>query len=397
MDDRLHPSDPKHAAWRRFLPVVLFSLIAHLIAMGSLPDLRPETASAAPALHATLMDAPIRSTTRRAPAKPAAQRAPPLRPAPEAVQAPVPLPPFSPTPPRADPATPTAPTPVIEPAATRPLPVAAPVSPPPPAPPTEPAALDPPVLEPPAPTPLAPVLPRASPPAPARLRYEVIATDTRTSPPTQTLGKGNVNWSSSGSLYQLDLVASVNLLFFSLDVLASHSEGSIDEHGLAPLRYTETPRRRPAVSTNFNRDPASPLVNTITFSAATNSYPLVSAAQDRLSVIFQLAALLRTNPAMAVEGRQITLFVAGVRGDAEHWNFQVVGRETVSAGGTSLNTLRLQRLARTGSNDRSLDIWFGLDALSGTGSGPYPAQIRYTETNGNRIDLILAGLEPAPK
>jgi len=387
MNDRLHPSDPKHAVWRRFLPVVLFSLIAHLIAMGSLPDWRPETASTGPALHATLMDAPTQSTTRRAPVKPAAHPAPPLRPAPEAVQAPVPLPPFSPTPPLAEPTTPTAPTPVIEPAATRPLPVPVPASPPPQAPPSEP----------PAPTPLAPVLPRASPPAPARLRYEVIATDTRTSPPTQTLGKGNVNWSSSGSLYQLDLVASVNLLFFSLDVLASHSEGSIDEHGLAPLRYTETPRRRPAVSTNFNRDPASPLVNTITFSAATNSYPLVSAAQDRLSVIFQLAALLRTNPAMAVEGRQITLFVAGVRGDAEHWNFQVVGRETVSAGGTSLNTLRLQRLARAGSNDRSLDIWFGLDALSGTGSGPYPAQIRYTETNGNRIDLILAGLEPVPK
>ena len=390
MNDRLQPSDPKRAAWRRFLPVVLFSLLAHLIAMGSLPDWRPETASTAPALHATLVDAPTRSTSRPAPVKPAAHRAAPLRPAPEAAQASVTPPPFSPTPPRADLATPTALTPVIEPAATRPLPVPVPASPPPPAP--EPAA-----PEPPAPTPLAPVLPRASPPAPARLRYEVIATDTRTSPPTQTLGKGNVNWSSSGSQYQLDLVASINLLFFSLDVLASHSEGSIDEHGLAPLRYTETPRRRPAVSTNFNRDPASPLVNTITFSAATNSYPLVTAAQDRLSVIFQLAALLRTNPAMAVEGRQITLFVAGVRGDAEHWNFQVVGRETVSAGGTSLNTLRLQRLARAGSNDRSLDIWFGLDALSGTGSGPYPAQIRYTETNGNRIDLILAGLEPAPK
>lgn len=388
MDDQRHPLDPKRAAWRRFLPVVLFSLIAHLIAMGSLPDLRPETASAAPALHATLMEAPNRSTTRPAPVKAAANRAPRPRPAAEAAETPVPPAPLSPTLPVADLVTPTASTPVIEPAATRPLPVAAPAPPPPPpVPPPEPAV----------PTALAPVLPKASPPAPARLRYEVIATDTRTSPPTQTLGKGNVNWSSSGSQYQLDLVASVNLLFFSLDVLASHSEGSIDEHGLAPLRYTETPRRRPAVSTNFNRDPASPLVNTITFSAATNSYPLVSAAQDRLSVIFQLAALLRTNPAMAVEGRQITLFVAGVRGDAEHWNFQVVGRETVSAGGTSLNTLRLQRLARTGSNDRSLDIWFGLDALSGTGSGPYPAQIRYTETNGNRIDLILAGLEPAPK
>ena len=34
MDDQRHPLDPKRAAWRRFLPVVLFSLIAHLIASG---------------------------------------------------------------------------------------------------------------------------------------------------------------------------------------------------------------------------------------------------------------------------------------------------------------------------------------------------------------------------
>lgn len=221
----------------------------------------------------------------------------------------------------------------------------------------------------------------------ARLRYEVVASDTRTNPPTTTWGKGDVVWQVGADGYRLDLQASVNLLFLSLDVLVSHSEGRVEPAGLAPLRYTEAPRRRPAVATNFNRDPANPLANTITFSASTLSYPLVENAQDRLSVIFQLAGLLRADSGLAMPGRQIPLYVAGVRGDAETWTFTVQGREALQAAGRNLDTVHLRRVPKAASNDRILDLWFA------PGAGGYPVQIRYTETNGNRIELVLTAIE----
>lgn len=243
-----------------------------------------------------------------------------------------------------------------------------------------------PALPPTPPTTPPPALPPVDLPATARLHYEVIGIDGRTDPPRQSYGKGVVNWQTSADGYRLDLTASVSLLFLSIEILNSHSEGRLGPDGLAPTRYTETPRSRATVAANFNRDPASPLANTITFSATGNSYPLVATAQDRLSVIFQMAGLLRANPAVAVAGRRMAVFVAGPR-DAETWNFEVLGHESLRLADQDVDTLRLRRLARPNSNDRTVDLWYA------PSRGGVPAQIRYTDANGNRIDLILQGTE----
>lgn len=228
-------------------------------------------------------------------------------------------------------------------------------------------------------------MPSASLPPSGMLNYTVVGTDPRTSPPSRTFGNGTVTWQHEAGTYSIELQAAIDMLIVSINVLASKSTGIVEEYGLAPARYTESPRRRPTVATNFNRDPASPLANTITFSASAGSHPLVPAAQDRLSVIFQLAALLRANPALTTAGQTVSVFVAGVRGDAETWRFTVKGREAIEAGGTLTQALHVQRLPRADSNDRAIDIWYALE------QGGYPVQIRYSEANGSRIDLVLKG------
>jgi len=382
---------------RRLLALLAVSALVHGLFMAGLPDPAPPLPAATPPLVATLVNVaappvnaapprPRATPPRMPPPAPAPAPAPAAAPAVAPVQAQVVPPPAhpvveAPPPPPAASAAP--PPPVPAPVAAAPAtPAAAPL----------PAALPAPLPDPAAAAPATTAATVAAPrkvalPDSARLRYEVVASDARTSPPTQTWGKGNVTWQQNAEDYRLDLQASVNLLFLSLDVLVSHSEGRLDRAGLAPLRYTEAPRRRPAVATNFNRDPASPLANTITFSASTLSWPLADNAQDRLSVIFQLAGLLRADPGLAAAGQKIPLFVAGVRGDAETWTFTVQGRAAVQVGNRNIDAVHLQRVPRVASNDRVLDLWFAADA------GGYPVQIRYTETNGNRIDLLLTGIE----
>ena len=387
MNEVVFTAGSKPATRRLLLVAFCASVFAHALLLGALPDFTPETPAPTQALVATLVAptsiaptaiAPKPAAKTRARTKPASAAAPTEPPAitPPSVAAPpqndiapaLPAASAVPAPVETTPAQTIAAAPVLVPAAvaqTEPLPV-----------PPQPAEV-----------PATPPQPPSDPPESVRLRYSVVATDTTRDPERKTYGKGSVSWQRLAGRYALDLDASVTVFFLSIDVLASHSEGLILPAGLAPTRYTESPRRRATVATNFNRDPASPLTNTITYSASTNSQPLAAGAQDRLSVIFQLAGLLRANPPWRIPGQEVRIYVAGVRGDAEYWTFSIKGMETLNADGTPLQGLRAQRLARPESNDRALDVWFAIE------QGGYPIQIRYSETNGNRVDLLLSGID----
>ncbi len=220
-------------------------------------------------------------------------------------------------------------------------------------------------------------------PASARLAYKVVAVERKYANPVFYYGVGSISWASNEAGYQIDLKAAIDFILIKADVLASHSEGAVTSAGLEPQRYTETPRKRSTVATNFNRDARQ----SISYSSSSAIAPLLPGAQDRLSVLFQIGALLRVNPNLATMGGHIDIPVAGVRGELETWVFDTQGIETIEVGIGPLMTAHLRRVPKLGSNDKTIDIWIAhLD-------GGYPARVLYTEPNGSTIEMTLEKIE----
>ena len=234
-----------------------------------------------------------------------------------------------------------------------------------------PVAAAEPAPPPPAPAPVAAVAPRS-----ARLSYKVVYVDRKNASPIQYEGVGTIDWSLADGHYRSTLLATVPILFLKVDILAAHSEGAVTPSGIAPDRYTESPRKRPTVATNFNRDARQ----SVTFSTTQATAPLVPGVQDRLSLLFQIGALLLAN---GQQGSHIDMPVAGVRGDVENWAFENQGVEAIETGSGPLSTTHLRRTPRAGSNDRIIDVWIA------QADGGYPARVLYTEPNGSTVEMML--------
>ncbi len=160
------------------------------------------------------------------------------------------------------------------------------------------------------------------------------------------------------------------------------SVGEIDAHGLAPERHVETRRGREVRAANFQRDSGR-----ITFSGPQVEYPLLPGAQDRLSWMLQLPAVLAANPALAEAGRQLQLFVAGARGDAAVWTFTSLGAEAVDVpAGPVSGAVHFRREAER-PYDTRVDIW--LDPAR----HHLPARVRLlTRADGEATELLLLAL-----
>ncbi len=133
-------------------------------------------------------------------------------------------------------------------------------------------------------------------------------------------GTAELQWRHAPEGYELDLQASIQ----GVQVLGSTSRGAIDADGVAPLRYVERKRLREVRAANFQRDRGQ-----ISFSGPDQRYRLIPGAQDRLSWMLQLPAIVEAEPALRATGSRVTLFVVGTRGDAQAWEFLVQGRESL--------------------------------------------------------------------
>ena len=133
------------------------------------------------------------------------------------------------------------------------------------------------------------------------------------------VGHAELRWSrAADERYELQLqgsVAGVTLLEWS-------SQGQLDAAGIAPERFAVRRRGRDRLAANFQRDAVK-----ITFSGPTYELPLLPGAQDRLSWMVQLPAIVAAAPEHFGAGARIVLFVAGARGDADVWTFVVQGTE----------------------------------------------------------------------
>ena len=158
------------------------------------------------------------------------------------------------------------------------------------------------------------------------------------------------------------------------------SRGQIGAQGLAPARFSD--KFRSEVAAHFNQDQAK-----VTFSANTPDAPLLSGAQDRLSVLIQLAALVASAPERFEAGTTLTIQTIGPR-DADLWLFTVGELESMALPGGTVQGLKLTRNPRQ-PYDQQVVIWLAPQL------GYLPARIRITEANGDYIDQKWAASEAA--
>lgn len=149
------------------------------------------------------------------------------------------------------------------------------------------------------------------------------------------------------------------------------SRGQISPQGLAPLRFSD--KYRSEVAAHFDRG-----LGKVTFSANTPDMPLLSGAQDRLSILVQLGAMIAGDPDHFPPATTIAIQTIGPR-DADTWLFTVGSPETLTLPGGEQATLKLVRNPRR-EFDQKVELWLA-PAL-----GYLPARVRITEHNGDYID-----------
>jgi hypothetical protein len=164
------------------------------------------------------------------------------------------------------------------------------------------------------------------------------------------------------------------------------SVGALDGDGVAPERHVETRRGREVRAANFRRE-AGPTGGRITFSGPPVEFALLPGAQDRLSWMLQLPAVLEADPSLGQPGREVRLFVAGVRGDAGLWTFTVIDRGPIDLpAGTVADAVHLQREPQ-GPYDTRADVW--LDPAR----HHLPVRVRLDHRGeGGGTDFLLSGI-----
>lgn len=186
---------------------------------------------------------------------------------------------------------------------------------------------------------------------------------------------GTIHWASDGDRYEM--IVSVPLPFVGTFSYESH--GRIDAFGLAPERYVEKRGRRPQEVTTFDH-----AAKHIGFTRSSAVLALPDGAQDRFSMVMQLASLVRGAPDTYQPGVTRSFYVAD-DDSAEHWPIETIGDETIRTAEGDIDARHFMRLPRHEGDRRRIDVWLApsLDWL--------PVRIMQTEPNGSQIELVWRG------
>ncbi len=201
----------------------------------------------------------------------------------------------------------------------------------------------------------------------------------------QGQSKGLTYWASGELLWQQDgqhYDAKLEVSAFLIGTRTQTSTGTLGSEGLMPTRFGD--KSRSELAAHFQRDK-----NLISFSANTPSVPLLKGAQDRLSVIIQLGALLAGDPARYPTGTMLSFQTASQR-EAEVWQFSVEKEETLQLPYGTVVAVKLNRSPRR-AFDQRIEVWLAPEF------GYLPVRLRVTNANGDWIDQTLKGVEkPGP-
>lgn len=204
-------------------------------------------------------------------------------------------------------------------------------------------------------------------PPPARLRYRVEANK------FPFVLSSELLWQHDGRDYATRLSFSA----FGQSRVQT-SRGQLGDDGLLPVRFSD--KTRSEVAAHFNRSQGR-----VMFSANTPDAPLLAGAQDRLSVLLQLGALLAGDPARYPAASTLTIQTIGPR-DADTWLFTVGETETLELPGGTLQAVRLVRNPRK-EFDQRVEIWLA------PAQTYLPVRVRITDPNGDRVDQLWLGTE----
>ncbi|NVO05074.1 MAG: DUF3108 domain-containing protein [Rhodoferax sp.] len=181
---------------------------------------------------------------------------------------------------------------------------------------------------------------------------------------------GELLWQPDGAHYN----AKLEITFLLARLRTWTSKGELSDAGLQPIRFGDKPRGAEQ-ATHFQRDKGI-----ISFSANNPDVPLQPGAQDKLSAILQLSALVAGAPARYGAGSVIS-FQAADAHRAELWDFKSSGTESLELPGGTLNGLKLTK-EPTVEFDQRIEVWLSPDR------GYLPVRLRITESSGAFVDLL---------
>ncbi|MBB2927295.1 DUF3108 domain-containing protein [Paraburkholderia silvatlantica] len=210
-------------------------------------------------------------------------------------------------------------------------------------------------------------------PPSGELQYDTFYNGVRNQP-------GTIHWSSDGQRYEM--VVRVPLPF--VGEFSWTSRGRVDAFGLAPDQYIEKRGHRPSDVTVFNRTDRQ-----IVFTRTPNSLALPDGAQDRFSMVMQLASLVRGDPDAYKPGVTREFYVAD-NDSGETWPITTIGDETVSTDHGYVTARHFMRLPRREGDKRRIDVWLAPSL------GWLPVRLVQTEPNGNQFELVWRGALAAP-
>lgn len=211
-------------------------------------------------------------------------------------------------------------------------------------------------------------------PASAKLQFDGIFMSKGSS----NSGSGILSWKIDGSSYELSLEATALLILSRTE----KSEGLLSPHGLAPQRYSSVRTGRSEQATHFRAETGK-----IQFSNNKPDEVLLVGAQDRLSVLIQLAGIIGGDPERYKIVNRIQMQVAGLD-NAEIWEFNLQGISDINLPAANMQTLKLTRSPRN-EFDQRLEMWLSPQL------GYLPIRIRQssaTTPEADFTDLVLRRL-----
>ena len=207
-------------------------------------------------------------------------------------------------------------------------------------------------------------------PAPVFLKYQVLGMSKQ----MNYSAWAEFSWQHDGQRYDSKLEVGA----FLLGSRSQTSQGTLGAEGLMPQRFGD--KFRSEVASHFQRDKG-----VISFSTNAPEVPLLKGAQDRLSVVMQIAALLSADPERYPVGTMLSFQTVATR-DAEVWLFLVEKSETLQLPYGDVSTIKVNRKPRK-EFDQSIELWFApsIDYL--------PVRLRVTNANGDFVDQQLRKVE----
>ena len=181
-------------------------------------------------------------------------------------------------------------------------------------------------------------------------------------------------WKNEAGRYS----ASLEVGMLLLGKRTQTSSGLVGPEGLMPERFSD--KNRSELAAHFQRDKGL-----ISFSANTPEVPLLKGAQDRLSIVLQLGALLAGDPARYPLGTMLSFQTVSQR-EAEVWQFKVVEVETLQLPYGDVPSIKLQRNPRR-EFDQRIELWLAPSL------GYLPVRLRITNANGEWVDQLLRSVE----